>query len=338
ETRDKQVQPKAAADGKTKTEPTTRAEVRLRGLEEFRGKFESPRKFLLIESEEISDRAEGVPIHMNAANLKTLISPLGGKTVTEAINNNLRAAEEQAQKNGEPILVHLNHPNFGWAVTAEQLAEITNEQFFEVYNGHPSINHLGDATRPGVEKMWDIANTLRIGELKAAPMLGLGTDDSHHYHGHPKRDATTGRGWVMVRSSSLEPTAIIEAMKAGDFYSSSGVELATVDYDSATKMLKLKIKAQPGIQFTTQFIGTRRNYDKTATAQLSADGKPVRATKIYSKDVGAVLATSDSLEPQFQLTGNELYVRAVVTSSRQHPNPSFKEQKEQAWTQPVGWK
>ncbi|MFT5304344.1 MAG: hypothetical protein ACI814_005171, partial [Mariniblastus sp.] len=81
-----------------------------------------------------------------------------------------------------------------------------------------------------------------------------------------------------------------------------------------------------------------RNYDKTATAQLSADGKPVRATKIYSKDVGAVLATSDSLEPQFQLTGNELYVRAVVTSSRQHPNPSFKEQKEQAWTQPVGWK
>ena len=26
--------------------------------------------------------------------------------------------QEQAKKNGEPIMVHLNHPNFGWAVTA----------------------------------------------------------------------------------------------------------------------------------------------------------------------------------------------------------------------------
>jgi hypothetical protein len=27
-----------------------------------------------------------------------------------------------------------------------------------------------------------------------------------------------------------------------------------------------------------------------------------------------------------------------VTSSMDHPNPSYDGQKEQAWTQPVGWK
>ena len=313
------------------------AEVRLRGLDEFRSRFESPGKFLMIESEEISDRADGVPIHMNAMNLKALISPLGGKTTVEAINNNLRAAEEQAKKNGEPILVHLNHPNFGWAVTAEEMARVTNERFFEVYNGHPSINHLGDETRPGVEKMWDIANTIRIGELNAKPMLGLATDDSHHYHGQPKKDAITGRGWIMVHSKSLDAVSLIDAMNAGDFYSSSGVEFESIQFDAEGKSLELTIKAQPGVTFTTDFIGTKRGYDKTSTAQLDANRKPIRSTRVYSKDVGQVFATSQSLTPKYELEGDELFVRAVVTSSRAHPRASFKGQKEQAWTQPVGW-
>jgi hypothetical protein len=58
---------------------------------------------------------------------------------------------------------------------------------------------------------------------------------------------------------------------------------------------------------------------------------------VYSNDVGAVLEESESLEPTYQLTGDELFVRAVVTSSQDHPDPSFKDQKEQAWTQPIGW-
>jgi hypothetical protein len=40
---------------------------------------------------------------------------------------------------------------------------------------------------------------------------------------------------------------------------------------------------------------------------------------------------------EYQLTGDELYVRAVVTSSLAPENPSFENQKAQAWTQPVGW-
>ena len=41
--------------------------------------------------------------------------------------------------------------------------------------------------------------------------------------------------------------------------------------------------------------------------------------------------------PTYQLTGHELYVRAVVTSTKKHWNPSFENQTEQAWTQPIGW-
>ncbi len=99
----------------------------------------------MIQGEEISDKAEGVPVHMNATNLEKLIEPLGGRTVAEAIDNNLRAAEEQARQTGREILVHLNHPNFGYAITAEDLAAVIRERFVEVYNGHGSVNHLGDA-------------------------------------------------------------------------------------------------------------------------------------------------------------------------------------------------
>ena len=71
---------------------------------------------------------------------------------------------------------------------------VTKERFFEVYNGHPDVHHLGDETHAGVERMWDIINTLRIGEMKAAPVSGLATDDSHNYFGHGRLVARPGLG------------------------------------------------------------------------------------------------------------------------------------------------
>lgn len=324
---------------KSEKKPEATKQVRLRGLDEFRNKFEANNGFLLIEAEEISDRAQGRPIHMNAMNLSSLISPLSGATPVEAINNNLRAAQEQAKKNGEPIMVHLNHPNFGWAVTAEELAAVTNERFFELYNGHPSVNHLGDATRPGTEKMWDIANTIRIDQLNSDPIFGLATDDSHHYHNQANRDATTGRGWIMVKANELNTAKLIDSMNRGDFYSSSGVTLDLIETaaSSGKKQLCIKIAPVSGVKYTTQFIGTRKNYNKKATARLDSSGKPVRATKVYSDDVGIVLKTVEGENPSYTADGDELFVRAVITSDRPHPNPSFKNQKEQAWTQPVFW-
>ncbi|MDG1875385.1 MAG: hypothetical protein P8J27_15840 [Mariniblastus sp.] len=337
ERRDKPLaKAKASSNPGDQSKPPA-SQVRLRPLSEFRGKFEVADKFLMIQAEEISDRSENRPIHMNAMNLQSVISPVGGKTVVEAINNNLRAVQEQADQNGEPIMVHLNHPNFGWAVTAEELAKVTNEKFFELYNGHPSINHLGDKTRPGVEKMWDICNTLRISEMKTAPMFGLATDDSHNYHTQSGNKARSGRGWIMVRANQLNAESLIGAINQGEFYSSSGVELESVKFDQGTGKLSLEIKPQTGQTFRTSFIGTMADYDRSAQIQLDADGKPIRATRIYSKDVGKEFKISDSLRPEYQMTGNELFVRAVVTSSRQHRDPSFKNQKEQAWTQPVVW-
>ena len=314
-------------DGKT--------EIRLKTLAEFRPLFEEAEKFLLIPSEEISDSFQSLPIHVNATNIQEVIKPQGGETLRETIANNLLAVENQSRATGQPMLAHLNHPNFHYAVTAEDMAAVLEEKFFEIYNGHPGVNQRGDKQHVSMDRMWDIACTLRIVELKSPPLFGIATDDSHNYFG--TRGASPGRGWVMVRATDLSPASLIGALKAGDFYASSGIELADVQFDAEHGRLSLEIVPAEGVTYVTEFVGTLAGTDVKSEPVIGDDGKEVRATRRYSDQIGKVLNKVEGTKAEYQLTGEELYVRAIVTSSRAPENPSFDDQKEQAWTQPVGW-
>ncbi len=309
--------------------------IRLKPLSEFRALVEERGRFLMIQSEEISDKAEGVPIHLNATNIQELVLPLGGMTVRETIAANVRAVEDQAKRKGREILVHLNHPNFGLAITAEDLAEVVQERFFEVYNGHPGVKHLGDENHPSVERIWDIANTIRVGQLKAPPLYGVATDDTHDYHG--EGGSRPGRGWVFVESRYLSPEHLIRAIKAGRFYASSGVSLQNFSFDAASGEYKISIAAEEGVEYSTEFIGTLIDVDTASEPATNKEGKPIRATRKYSGEVGKTLATVKGANPSYTLQGNELYVRATVTSNRPARDPSYKGQLQQAWVQPVGW-
>lgn len=310
-------------------------QVRLKPLGEYRTLFERPGQFLLIQGEEITDRFEKKPIHLNATNLVELVKPQGGSSVVDTIQRNLEAVEEQARRTGQPIVTHLNHPNFGYAITAEELAMATRERFFEVYNGHPGVNHQGDQTHASIERMWDIINTLRLAELKVAPVYGLATDDSHNYFG--TSGSSPGRGWVMVRARFLTPEGILAGIEQGDFYASSGVTLDDVQYGVESQTLKVRVKPEEGVSYTIQFIGTRKGYDASRRPVEAEDGAALEVTQRYSADVGAVLASVEGPVAEYRMTGNELYVRAVVTSNKPPANPSFADQMAQAWTQPVGW-
>ncbi|TWU51618.1 CehA/McbA family metallohydrolase domain-containing protein [Rubripirellula reticaptiva] len=302
-------------------------QVRLKPLDEFRYLLEQSGKFILIPAEEISDKSEGKPVHINATNVAEALQPVGGDTVRETIENNLRAILEHEKSHGREVLPHVNHPNFGYAITAEDLAAVISEQFFEVYNGHPGVNQLGDDDHPSIERMWDLINAIRQNSLNIPPMMGIATDDSHEYHGKP--GSRPGRGWVMVRSRYLTPEHLIRAMKRGDFYASSGVSLTDVRFDDSTKTLAIEIDAQPGVTYRTDFIASLAN-------QSSEDGK--ESESIDEHRIGVVVATSDQTSAKYTMTGKELYLRAVVTSSEPPKDPSFTGQKQQAWTQPVGWR
>lgn len=291
-----------------------RREVRLKTLEEIRPKFEQPGEFLFIEGEEISAKFGSKPVHINALNLDEVIPPVEGSSVRDTMRNNLIAVREQAERLKRPILAHVNHPNFHWSVTAEDLAHVLEEDFFEVYNGHPVINHLGDADHPGDQQIWDIANTIRLSELGARPLFGVATDDSHTYHGG---DVVPGRGWIMVKAGALRTEAILESMRAGDFYASTGVTLKKVSRDQEKGELRFEIVPEEGVRYTTRIIGTRRGNE----------GDPSK--------IGEVLATFEGHSVRYRLKDDQWYIRATVTSDRPHPKPSYKDQMEQAWLQPV---
>jgi hypothetical protein len=284
-------------------------QVRLKTFAEYSGLFNVADSFLVIQAEEITDGFEGKPLHMNATNIQERIEPQHGSSVTDVLQRNINAVLAQAESLRVPILPHVNHPNFGWGITPDDLVPLTGEHFFEVYNGHPAVHNEGDSDRPGTEAMWDYVNTQRL--LNGGDLLyGLATDDAHNYLEERIGLANTGRGWIMVRAEELDAAPLIGSLLIGDFYSSSGVTLSEVGFDGRT--LSVQIDPDDGVSYTTYFIGTR---DPSSP--------------------GEVLATTTDLEASYTFDGSEMFVRATVVSTAVKTNPYREGETEMAWIQPV---
>ncbi|HJO25637.1 MAG TPA: histidinol-phosphatase [Planctomycetota bacterium] len=289
-------------------------EMRLKTLEELRAHFEQPGEFIFIQGEEITDSFERRPVHVNGLNTAELIDPPHGTSVLNTMQNIVDAVAAQAARLERPMLAHINHPNFGWGIRPEELAQLRGAAFFEVYNGHPGVRNWGDDKHPSTAAMWDFANTMRLSELGLAPLFAVATDDTHHYFEMALKQSNPGAGWIMVRAQELDADAIIEAMGRGDFYASSGVTLNDIQRDE--EKLVIDIAREDGVNYLTEFIGTRR-----AVGGLGP--------------IGEVLDTSHASPAVYDFAGDELFVRAKVTSSRLHPAPFAEGDMESAWTQPL---
>jgi hypothetical protein len=287
--------------------------VRLRGLDEYRHLFEEPGRFLLLMGEEITDRGGA---HVNMINADTALLPQGGATTAERTRANVTAVAELRRRTGRPLLSIVNHPNYLWALTAEEIAAATDAHFFEVYNGHLFVNNDGDAERPGTERMWDVALTLRHA-AGGAPLYGIAADDAHEYQPASDTVARPGRGWVMVRAARLETADLIAALEAGDFYGSTGVTLRSLRRDE--DRISIEVEPHDGASYRIVFTGTRR------------------AVEPGSDRVGEVLAEFSGTSGEYVFRGDERYVRATVVSSASHVDPTTGNVlgQQKAWIQPV---
>lgn len=231
-------------------------------------------QFLLIPGEEITDKFQEKHIHINGLAVKEVVKPQGGANVAEIIQNDVNAIRKAS---GVP---HVNHPNFHWSITAEDLKKVKNLKLFEIYNGHPTVNNQGGGGSPGLEAMWD--DILSAG----LQLYGIAVDDAHVFKiPWDKSKSTPGHGWVMVRAASLNPTEILTALESGDFYASTGVTLK--DYQADAKSIRLEISPEPQIKYTVQFIGQS----------------------------GKVLKEVPGTAAEYTFKGDELYVRAKVLES-----------------------
>lgn len=305
--------------------------VRVKPLYEYRHLLEEPGRFLLLKSEEVSANHA---VHVNAINLEELIIPRPAKDALDAMRFKVNSVYEQRMRTGRSMFAFVNHPNYRWAVTPEDLALVEKLRFFEVYNGHPGSNHAGDETRVGTEKMWDIVLTRRLAELDFGIVYGLGTDDAHEYHGDGGPGTTSpGRAWVMVRAARLTPEHLVDAMERGDFYASTGVTLRDIRFNG--RRLEIEIDPDNRASYVTRFIGTRRGYDRSDGPGLGEEGNPLPEGRRYSEEIGEILAEVEGIAPSYELTGDEIYVRAQVVSSLLMENPPGDHAPQTAWVQPV---
>jgi len=236
-------------------------------------------KFLLIKGEEVTDDFQKKPIHINGLNVKEVVNPQRGDSVTATIQNNVNAIR---RVEGVP---HVNHPNFHWAIGANDLKSVKNLRLFEIYNGHPQVNNLGGGGMPGLEAMWD--DILSAGMV----LYGIAVDDAHFFKTPwDKTKSTPGHGWVMVRAARLGTTEILQSLERGDFYASTGVTLQ--DYQADQKEIRITIAVTNQSKYTVQFIGKsgkvlREVTTNPATYAFKGDEFYVRAKVIESNGKAA---------------------------------------------------
>jgi hypothetical protein len=240
-------------------------------------------QFLLIPGEEVTDAYQKSPIHINAYDLASELQPRHGDSVAATIQNNVDSI--LAAK----ALPSINHPNYYWAVTAEDLLRVEKLGLMEVYNGHPTVNNVGGGGFRSLDEMWDVLLTA------GRRLNGIAVDDAHHFKRIGREFANPGKGWIQVRAESLTPAAVRGAIEQGQFYASSGVQLA--DIQVSGEEYRVEIDPRATEKFTTYFIG--------------AGGK--------------VLAKTFATSAVYRFAGAEKYVRARVDSSFGAS----------AWTQPV---
>ncbi|MEO8677705.1 MAG: CehA/McbA family metallohydrolase [Vicinamibacterales bacterium] len=246
----------------------------LTGVDGLNALHSADEQFLVIKGEELTDKIGDKSIHVNGFDVDRAVPVQGGQTVAEMIQ---RMVDALRGAHGVPSI---NHPNFSWAITADDLLKLQRTRLFEVFNGHPLVNNLGGGGVPGLEDTWD--RILSSGKL----MYGIAVDDAHTFKapGDPNV-AGPGRGWVYIRSPRLDARALVEALERGEFYASTGVELRSVD--ATTAGLTITIKEGLMARYRTQFIGKQ----------------------------GRVLSEATGLTAAYTFRGDEGYVRAKVIES-----------------------
>jgi hypothetical protein len=108
--------------------------------------------------------------------------------------------------------------------------------------------------------------------------------------------------------------ALAKAMRAGDFYSTSGVEISDILVSASS--YQVQAKARPGETLTIEFLGARKSQGEQAPEPQ-------------------VLATSQAEQATYEFQGDELFVRSRITSSLAHSAPKVKGELQRAWTQPI---
>ncbi|MCM8784208.1 MAG: hypothetical protein NC818_05500 [Candidatus Omnitrophica bacterium] len=179
-----------------------------------------------------------------------LDSPLNIKSSLQGIINQINS------KNGLAIL---SHPSYLLKpYNRRKLFRLDGYLGIEIYN--PNKIPWPESTR-----RWDFLLVRKFDRK----IWGFTSDDMHDL----KRDA--GRAWIMVRTEVMDVTGILEALKRGSFYSTTGPLVEEIINRETSIYLHLKSPAQ--IKYIRNGHKVCQiNFGKESTYYFSPDDKYVR--------------------------------------------------------------
>jgi hypothetical protein len=262
-------------------------------IEPLNALFGGGGQFLVLPAEEVTSNSKTpeLHVHVNALNPNGKIKAQKGTGARDTLQMDLDAVSAAGG------LAQINHPNFFWQLTANDIANVNGATFMEIANMQPDVNSFGAGPdAPGTEEIWD--QVLSRGKA----IWGTASDDAHDFKDKMPPDpkwplAKPGGGWIMVRAEHLTLDDIMKSLRAGDFYASTGVILK--DYQVSGKQISIQVAPREAYRekYRIQFIGKN----------------------------GKILQDKTAESATYAIKGDEGYVRSRITSS----NGGF------AWTQPV---
>jgi hypothetical protein len=226
-----------------------------------------------IPGEEVSMYVRGKQVHVNALCTHTVVAGGDFPTTRDALAHAVSAIL------ADDGVALVNHPNFDWALTPDDVLSVEGAALLEIASGHPYVHSAGDATHPSHEQLWDDALTA------GHDVMGVAVDDTHHLVTDAEPEAFPGAAWVEAFVEDARREVVCDALRRGALYASTGAELVMLDV-------------------------SRDTYEV-------APGAP-DATVVFVGAGGRVLARMPSTNgvSRYRVTGEEGYVRARVETSK----------------------
>lgn len=277
--------------------------------------------FIMIIGNEITSS-----VHFTALGVKNNISV---KTILEDYDNGeiegfplpapdtTKTGHSQVLINGmldDGAIVFINHPNFSTGISAEEMLALKGYSAIELSNAHPAVYNYGNDLHRPVEEKWDYLLTY------GKKVYAVGSDDEHHLQKWGPDKANPGRSWIMVEAANLDEEDIIEAIRQGNFYASTGVEFKK--YEVTDREIIVEIDKRKTMKNLRKGLGV---------SHLTEKGKAGFRIEVIGNH-GSVLVSRPAEVLRYPMNDfdNYLRVRAVYTKKHKGEFRNY-----YAWAQPV---
>lgn len=219
--------------------------------------------------------------HVVAVGVKKEVSPGGPegygrknmpleKLLQDGVDKTLKAG-------GIPVLCH---PGWNWTFDNDVVSKIKRCGHFEICNASPDCNSFPIPGYQPLEDMWD--RLLSSGHR----YYGLANDDAHEYYNpSTNRSPHAALGYNVVKIPSLSVKNILDAVRKGHFYASTGIVVR--DFKVSNKGIRISVHPICREKLVFQFFG--RN--------------------------GEELQRTFGDKASYSFKGNELYVRIRIAST-----------------------